>query len=119
MTLEHLAVRTDLDLEDVCEKLEASLGCTPFEFGAENENQWGEATRGRVCFNVSRPYEAGKLREWDASVPEGFEVGISIDGADSIAAIARSIANALGARVVHHRTWGKNDARHDVYDPEP
>ena len=117
---EHLAVRSDLGLEDVCAKLVAALGCSPFEFGAENETQWGDATLGEVSLNVSRPYEDGTLREWDSSVPEGFDVGISIRGADSVAVLARAIAKALGARVVHHRTWiapGQSTDRNDVYDP--
>jgi hypothetical protein len=98
----------------------AALGCSPFEFGAENETQWGDATLGEVSLNVSRPYEDGTLREWDSSVPEGFDVGISIRGADSVAVLARAIAKALGARVVHHRTWiapGQSTDRNDVYDP--
>jgi hypothetical protein len=110
---EHLAVRTDRSLREICSRLEAALRTSPFEFDHENETEWGIAKYGALEINVSRPFEKGTLKKWDDSVPEGFDVGVSIcvppnadapsiDGMDEI---ARTIASALSAEVVHHRTW--------------
>jgi hypothetical protein len=114
--MEHLAARTDLSLREICSRLEAALRTTAFEFDHENETEWGIAKLGEIEINVSRPYEKGTLKKWDDSVPNGFDVGVSIcvppnASAPSIDDITRAIASALGAEVVHHRTWTKPSRR--------
>ena len=108
--MEHLAVRTKLSLREICSRLESALRTSSFDFDHENETEWGIAKLGDLEINVSRPYERGTLKKWDDSVPNGFDVGVSIcvpAGADAPALdeIVRAIASALGADVVHHRTW--------------
>ena len=126
--MEHLAVRTDLPLREICSRLEHALHTPPFVFDSENETEWGIAAMDAIELNVSRPYEEGTLKEWDDSVPDGFDVGVTIcvprgapiPSAERIASIAQTIASALRATVVHHRTWtgpGKNTRRETRHDP--
>lgn len=114
--IELFALQSRLGLRVICARLAASLHSSRFELGAENETEWGEASVGPVVINVSCPYEDGTLRGWDASVPEGCNVGISIglpkdqpyveaDWSRTFASLADAIATALGTKVVHHRTW--------------
>jgi hypothetical protein len=116
--LDHLAVEVDLSLEDFCHKLSKGLGLPEFVYDGENETEWGEAQLGHINFNVSRPYEEGKLQEWDETVPQGCNFGISISISNEapwkwdvawsyntlIPKYAQIIANVIGCNVFHHRT---------------
>jgi hypothetical protein len=126
--MEHLAVESDLQLREVCVRLAMALRTTAFAFDCENETEWGIAKLGELEINVSRPYDVGTLREWDDTVPIGFDLGVTIEvprdvavpAPERIAAIAQTIATSLGAVVVHHRTWtgvGQNVERSIRYAP--
>ena len=73
---EHLAFHAELDLEPLCGVIRAALDLPPFEFGSENETEWGLCVLDRVEYNVSMPYEDGTLQAWDDTVPDGCNVGI-------------------------------------------
>jgi len=101
--MEHMAVRTDLPLREICSRLERALSTSPFVFDGENETEWGIARLGEIEINVSRPYEKGTLKKWDDSVPDGFDVGVSIcipanAAVPAIDPIARAIASGVVAR---------------------
>jgi len=115
---EHLAFHSELALRSLCAKIRAVLELPPFEFGAENATEWGSSTRDGVEYNVSMPYEDGTLQDWDASVPSGCNVGMTLlvsrehpraaDREWIIGTLVREVglrlAAGLGREIVHHRT---------------
>ncbi|MCF7559002.1 hypothetical protein L3X39_00005 [Sabulilitoribacter multivorans] len=113
--MEHLALHTDLILETFCRRVAGTLATTDFQFDHENETEWGEAKTETFSINISKPYEKGVLQQWDSTVPEGCNVGISVTGLTDlpldIETIGRQIADEFNTSVFHHRTWlepGKN-----------
>ena len=77
--MEHLAIYSPLNLKGFCNKLKIILNMPDFEFDYENETEWGESQKNNLTINVSRPYEIGKLQEWDDTVPRecNFEISIT------------------------------------------
>jgi hypothetical protein len=63
--IENLCTTTVLSLEEFCGKLSKELDLPDFEHDAENETEWGWVEIDHIEINVSRPYEPGKLQEWD------------------------------------------------------
>ena len=115
---EHLAFHSDLDLAPLCEAICAALALPPFEFGSENETEWGLIVQDGVEHNVSMPYDDGTLQEWDDTVPGWCNVGMTLlvskrhpragDPDWVVATLVRGVgerlAAALGRPIVHHRT---------------
>src|SRR5688572_26529512 len=73
---EHLALRSDLGLTEACLLLARELSRPPFHFDSKNETEWGWAEVDGVEINVSRPYDEGKLQEWDDTVPPDCNFGV-------------------------------------------
>ncbi len=89
-----------------------------FVFDYENETEWGESQKVNLTINVSRPFEIGTLQEWDDTVPDKCNFGISITkeniDLNEIRRIGQLIADEFGSTVYYHRTWiepGKNIKR--------
>jgi hypothetical protein len=133
--IEHLAFESPLSLEAMCEVLRECLGLPPFQLGSENETEWGSATLDGVVYNLSRPYGAGTLQEWDDTVPPGCNFGLSLlvlnespaahdatwSSTELVPRVARSLAARLRKVVYHHRTWlgvGQNERRSIAFEPD-
>jgi hypothetical protein len=134
--MEHLAAKSPLSLHEFCELVQRLFGLPDFVYDFENETEWGAAESDGVGYNVSRPFEPGTLQEWDSSVPAGCNFGLTLevfrDGPRAAGAgrtseelvrqIGQSLADGLGSRVYHHRTWvgaGQNVTRGHVFLPGP
>jgi hypothetical protein len=127
---EHLAVDAPLLLEEFCSGMQIRFGLPEFKFDCENETEWGLVKHEGVEYNVSRPYERGTLEEWDGSVPVGCNFGIVLTvfrscpadkDAGLVSRIGQGLADLLGCRVYHHRTWfssGNDVVRQRVFHPE-
>jgi hypothetical protein len=116
--LEHLALQSPLSLQQVCAAIGAALRLPAMHFDCENETEWGLCEMDGIEYSVSRPYRSQTLREWDATVPPGCNVGISLmiskqhpradDGAwineSLVPSVCARIAEALGCVVHHHRS---------------
>jgi hypothetical protein len=133
--MEHLATDSPLSLREFCAGMQRQLGLPDFAFDAENETEWGLVVREGVEYNVSRPYERGTLEEWDGSVPVGCNFGVTLKVSHECPAnqdtawsltnlvppIAQGLADFLGRRVYHHRTWvkvGESRIRKQVFSPK-
>lgn len=89
-----------------------------FVFDYENESEWGESKKGDLTINVSRPFKIGTLQEWDDTVPDKCNFGISITNENidlnEVRRIGQLIADEFRSTVYYHRTWtepGKNIKR--------
>ncbi len=134
LLMEHLAARSRLSLRRFCVKVRSALNLPKFRFGSENETEWGFVRIGAVEYNISRPYEASTLREWDDTVPEGCNFGISLMvyrghpnpdhqwvSENLVEPVAQRLANALGVTMHYHRTWegpGRNTPRSRTFLPD-
>ena len=133
--MEHLAVDCPFSLQEFCEAVRRQFGLPAFEFDCENETEWGLVEYDCIEYNVSRPYEPGKLQEWDSSVPAGCNFGVTLmvshdcppsrdpkwSAAELVPYIAQGLADLLGRRVYHHRTWmttGNNVVQTCMFDPK-
>jgi hypothetical protein len=117
--LEHFALQTQLSLKALCARIQDEFALPEFQFGCENETEWGWSELDGIEYNVSRPYQSKTLRSWDSSVPEGCNVGISIMLAkehprcnDSdwileslVPAVGKRLNKALATAIHHHRSW--------------
>ena len=115
---ENLAFLSDRDLEPLCEAIRAALDLPPFAFGSENATEWGLVVVDGVEYNVSMPYEAGTLQEWDDTVPSWCNAGMTLlvakdhpRAADPewvvttlVRGVGERLATALDRPIVHHRT---------------
>ena len=134
--MEHLAVDCPLSLEEFCKAMRQRFGLPDFKYDFENETEWGLVEHEGIEYNVSRPYERGTLEEWDGSVPVGCNVGVTLmvsqecppsqdaewSSAELVTHIGQGLADLLGGRVYHHRSWiqgGKNMTRKRVFHPRP
>jgi hypothetical protein len=132
--MEHLAIDSPLSLSEFCEAMQRRFGLPDFEFDSENETEWGLVEHEGVEYNVSRPYERGTLEEWDGSVPAGCNFGVTLmvsqqcpagrdvawSSAELVPLIGQGLADLLGSRVYHHRSWvqgGENLVRKRVFTP--
>jgi len=116
--MEHLSLYSDLNLKDFCSRLTFLFGMPEFVLDCENETEWGESKKNDLVINVSRPFEIGTLQEWDDTVPDGCNFGISIIKPkiklNEIEKIGKLIADEFKETVYYHRTWikpGKNIRR--------
>ncbi|ULL16523.1 hypothetical protein DVH26_20005 [Paenibacillus sp. H1-7] len=81
---EHLAFKSLLTLDHFVELLRNALYLNEFEFDYENENNWAWTyDDDHISINISKPFEEGKLQEWDSSVPQGCNFGISLMSIDN------------------------------------
>lgn len=117
--MEYLAFRVEGGLENVCSEIEKEFQLPSFEFDYENENHWGIVEKEEVEFNVSWPYEEGKLHEWLSSTPINSNVGVililSIEHPrkndeewiqeELLKGFGQKMANRLNTSITHHRTW--------------
>ena len=132
--MEHLAVEIPLSLLAFCERCRLILNLPEFTYASENETEWGVAQMHDSEFNISRPYQLGTLQEWDNTVPDGCNFGISLILYDThphahdhdwalanlVAPAAQGIANELNVAVHYHRTWlgpGQNVSRRNTFHP--
>ena len=132
--MEHLAIDCPLSLQEFCDAVQRRFGLPAFEFDFENETEWGLVEHEGIEYNVSRPYERGTLEEWDGSVPVGCNFGVRLmvsqdcppnrdaewSSAELVPHIGQGLADLLGRRVYHHRTWvgaGENVVRKRVFHP--
>jgi len=116
--MEHLALYSELNLIDFCKRISDLIELPEFVFDYENENEWGESKKDDLQINISKPYEIGTLQDWDATVPEGCNFGITIKKPKikqrEIEKIGGLIANEFKTSVYYHRTWldqGRNIKR--------
>ncbi|KXX66691.1 hypothetical protein [Flammeovirga sp. SJP92] len=107
--MEHLALYSELNLSDFCNKISDLFVLPKFVLDSENETEWGESKKGDLQINVSRPFEIGTLQEWDDTVPEGCNFGIIITKPNikqkEVEKIGELITNEFKTSVFHHRTW--------------
>jgi hypothetical protein len=114
--MEHMALSTPLSLEEFCAIAQRVLELPAFELNAENETEWGIAGKDGVEYNVCRPFTDGRLKDWDATCPEGSNFGLILAFPRSssatpetsepvVSAVASKLAAAFATPVVHHRTW--------------
>jgi len=132
--MEHLAVAVPISLREFCDRCRQVLNLPEFTYDSENETEWGIAQMQDSEFNVSRPFELGTLQEWDDTVPEGCNFGVSLILYDShphandhdwaldhlVAPAAQKIANVFSIPVHYHRTWfgpGNNVSRSSAFHP--
>src|SRR5262245_39912891 len=116
--IEHLAFHSDRDLEPLCASVRAALDLPPFEFGSENQTEWGLVVVDGVEYNVSMPYDDGTLQAWDDTVPDWCNVGMSLlvakdhpcagDPAWVVTTLVRGVGECLAAAlnrpIAYHRT---------------
>ncbi len=132
--MEHLALKSTATLDEFCSRFRQSLDLPEFQFGAENATEWGFSEMDNIEYNVSKPYESGTLQQWDYTVPESCNFGISLilyrehpNATDHewavehlVNPVAQKIANEFTVTVHFHRTWyasGENIQRDLTYVP--
>jgi hypothetical protein len=132
--MEHLALECTLDLQEFCTRLQAALDLPEFGFDAENLTEWGQVEFEYIEYNVSRPYAAGILQQWDPTVPPGCNFGISLTlyqphphahdqewSYNHLALpVGQIIADEFQVPVHYHRTWfgaGLNTERQVTFQP--
>lgn len=115
-------MKNDMDLRSFGEKFREVFSLPPMTYDYENDAEWLEADKNGVTYNISKPYEKGTLQEWDSSLPEGCNIGISLSFyttramADNNPAIdnhvrdvCTKLASAFNTTVYNHRTWLEPD----------
>jgi hypothetical protein len=131
--MEHMAAKSPLSLEQLCEVAQRALDLPEFDCDAENETEWGISVKDSVEYNISRPYKEATLRTWDPTVPEGFNIGLILifregsalpsSTSDALVQhVAQTLAVALSTPIAHHRTWlgvGNSVPRHALFLPRP
>jgi hypothetical protein len=133
---EHFAFWSSLSLAELCNVVRDHFHLPEFEYGSENETEWGLVLRDGLEYNISCPYEDGTLQEWDSSVPPDCNVGFTLSvsmhtaeprdakqsAAELVPRIGQVLADLFAQPVCHHRTWlgpGKNITRMRVFQPRP
>jgi len=130
--MEHLAAQSALSLQAFCEIARDVLALPAFEYDAENETEWAVAVKEGVEYNISRPYAAGALQRWDATVPKHSNFGIilifskraavpSLNPAVLVTNVGQALATALGVPIAYHRTWlsvGSSVPRQTTFLPQ-
>ena len=130
--LEHICLKSDLNLKVFGEKFELALSLPKMEYDYENETEWLEIDLKDIYYNISKPYQEGTLQEWDDTVPQDCNFGISISFHKNhpfifdnnridkkIANICEILAHTFNTDVYHHRTFilGKNESRNIIFNP--
>jgi hypothetical protein len=116
--LEHICLKSDMDLKTFGEKFQTALSIPTMEHDYENETEWLTVDEDRLNYNISRPYDEGTLQEWDDTTPEGCNIGIVLSihkdhpfvldnsWVDNIVAnICRKLVKTFNVTVYHHRTF--------------
>ncbi len=79
MIFEHITFKSELSLKDFMDILCKEIPLFNVKYEYENETEWYTACDvDNIEVNISRPYEENTLNEWDNSVPEGYNFGISL-----------------------------------------
>ena len=92
----------------------------------ENEAEWYEVKSNKIHYNISKPYRKGTLTEWDSTVPENRNFGISFGILNDNTSFEMIEINRIGnllstdfkTNVFYHRTWvgiGKNKKRNLIF----
>jgi hypothetical protein len=115
--LEHISLRSDLDLQIFGEIFQKALTLPAMAHDYENETEWLDVDYNWINYNISKPYEEGTLQEWDDTVPERCNFGIvlcihkdhpyvlnNIWVDNMVAGVCRQLAKAFDTSVYHHRT---------------
>ncbi|MCR9118461.1 MAG: hypothetical protein NXI22_16110 [bacterium] len=132
--MEHIAVAAPLSLREFCDRCRKILDLPEFTYDSENETEWGIAETQDTQYNISRPYEVGTIQEWDDTVPDDCNFGISLillrshpnaqdhDWAVNylVTPVAQKFANEFSIPVHYHCTWfgvGNNVPRNTTFNP--
>ncbi|QDT30678.1 hypothetical protein Enr10x_60460 [Gimesia panareensis] len=132
--MEHLALAAPLTLRAFCDHCRQLLSLPEFRFDSENETEWGVVVKQGVEYNISCPYQMDTLQQWDDTVPDGCNFGISLclyqghfnaknhEWAYNqlVSPVAQKIADGFQVPVHYHRTWlgaGKNQSRNETFYP--
>src|SRR5689334_16242943 len=130
--IEHLALYSNRTLEDFCKEFRMILNLPEMIYDYENETEWMETDVDNIHYNVSRPYEEGTLQEWDNSVPQGCNIGVSIGIYDEhhhaknpewlyeniVRALAIKISAHFKTEVFYHSSWlgpGRYEVSHEIF----
>lgn len=133
--MEHLAVALPISLHEFCDRFRQILNLPEFDYDSENETEWGVVETPNMEYNVSRPYDCGTLQDWDSTVPDGCNFGVSLilyrshpnshdhDWALShiVVPVAQQLAYEFNIPVHYHRTWfgvGNNVPRNTTFFPK-
>ncbi len=132
--LEHICLKSDLDLHPFGEKFVTALSLPKMEYDFENETEWLTINAGEFNYNISRPYEEGTLQEWDDTAPQGCNFGIALSiyknnplvhnnawFDKTVADICGQLARTFNTTVYHHRTFtfgvNKNERKNSIFNP--
>jgi hypothetical protein len=81
---EHLSFKSDLTLMEFTEHFMKLVEINEFKTDYENENNWSWAyDEDHIEINISKPFEEGTLQEWDDTVPQGCNFGVSLLSSDN------------------------------------
>jgi hypothetical protein len=130
--IEHMAAKSTLSLEHFCLAVQNTLSLPDFEYEIGKETEWGISFKDGVEYNVSFAYDVATLRNWDSTVPEGFNFTLALifrkttivplsASVELVLKIGQLLAVALGVPVAHHRTWvgvGNNVPRNCLFLPD-
>ena len=126
---EHLALSIEIGLTEFCNRFENLLELPKMTSDFENETEWSEIDFNGINYNVSKPYNDGTLSEWDSTVPENCNFGISIGVSKNnssfsetdIARIGNLLSSEFETKVYYYRTWlgiGENEKRNLIFEPK-
>jgi len=132
--IESLAINCSLSLKQFCKAMQKHFGLPDFNFDFENETEWGCVEVNGIEYNISRPYKAEILREWDETVPQGCNFSVSLEVSqeflkgkeskselsDLLIRIGQGVADLFNRDVYYHRTWlgvGNNVTRNQIFHP--
>lgn len=132
--LEYICLKSNLDLQTFGEKFETAFSLPKMEYDFENETEWLAIDLGELNYNISRPYEAGALQEWDDTTPEGCNFGIVLniyknnplvfDNAwfdKTVADFCGQLARTFNTIVYHYRTFtfgvNKSERKNSIFNP--
>ncbi|MES2566277.1 MAG: hypothetical protein V4565_05390 [Bacteroidota bacterium] len=116
--LEHICLKSDLDLKSFGDKFQTVLSLPTMEHDFENETEWLTVDLDGINYNISKPYEEGTLQEWDDETPEGCNIGIVLsihkdhtyvlDNSwvdKMVANVCGQLAKTFNTIIYHHRTF--------------
>lgn len=132
--LEHICLKSDLDLHTFGEEFVAALSLPTMEYDFENATEWLTIDVDQLNYNISKPYEEGTLQEWDDATPEGCNFGIVLsihkdnpwvldnESVDvMVAGICQQLARTFKTIVYHHRTFtfgaDKSERKNIIFNP--
>lgn len=132
--LEHICLKSDLDLQTFGEKFVIELSLPKMEYDHENETEWLTVDVNGLNYNISKPYKEGTLQEWDETTPDGCNFGIVLsihkdhpsvlDNSwvnKTVANICERLAKTFNTTVYHHRTFtfgvDKSERKNIIFNP--